>query len=102
MKIININTSFLEDFPPLPYIEQVALNIHEALTTYIRLWRLKDNSHKIILKRKDITRTFLRSIVKFEVDLMKLCAQGLLSFTYQKRIYVIELTGWNNDESGES
>lgn len=102
MKIINFNDISQNDFPPLPYIELVALNIHEALTTYIRLWRLKDKNHKILMPRKNIQQNFLRSIVKFEIDLMKLCAQGLLSFTYQKKVYVIELVGWKDGELGEN
>jgi hypothetical protein len=99
MKISSINEQTQDEFPPHPYLEQVALNCSEAQTTYIRLWRIRDPRNIIILRRKDAQTFFLRQVVCFENDLMKLCAQGLLSYTYdkKKKTFEIELTGWSDE-----
>jgi len=103
MKISNINQQDEHEFPPHPYVEQVALNCCEAQTTYIRLWKLKDINYKIMVRRKDVHPFFLRQNVIFENDLMKLCAQSLLSYKYdkKKKTYEIELIGWSYDELGQ-
>lgn len=103
MKISSINDVTQEDFPPHPYIEQIALNCPETQSTYIRMWRLKNSNYKIIVSRKEIQKTFLRLVSTFECNLMKLCAQGLLSYRFdkKKKYFEIELIGWSND-SGEN
>jgi hypothetical protein len=99
MKVKSIFDRSDENFPPAAYIEQIALNIPETLTTYIQLWKHKDNTNKLIVKKTDIHQLFLRQYTSFEIDLMKICAQGLLSYSYNKKnkAFTIELTGWDNE-----
>jgi hypothetical protein len=101
MKISHIKDHDKDNFPPIPYLEQIALNNPESLTTYIRLWRLKDKEYKVTLKRKEVFLYMICLVQKFEGDVMRLCAQGLLSYTYKNRVYHLELVGWDNGELGQ-
>jgi len=39
------------EFPPHPYIEQLATHAHACISTYIKLWRIRDNENKIYIEQ---------------------------------------------------
>ena len=76
--------------PPKPFMLQVA---DPLVKTYVFLWDQKDETNKISMTWKDLTRYYNKNA--FRTNMRKLNEHGLISYTESDNGISIEVTGWD-------
>lgn len=88
------------EFPPHPYIEQLANHSHACISTYIKLWRRKDNKNNIFIEQSTIPLSLNIQPQKFQRDIIDICNEGLCNWNKirkkRKLFLQIELVGWQD------
>jgi|GEM_PF-5789916 hypothetical protein len=70
---------FKLDIPPYPYLSQVLKHCPLAASTYVELWRHKNNKHQVVIDKDNIRNTFLVAPTKFRNDCFSLVNEGLIN-----------------------
>lgn len=84
----------LQKLPPRLFLEQIMDNLSKA---YCFLWDRKDDSNKISMTWKDLSRYYNKNA--FRSSVRKLNNQGLLSYDESSDGIAIELVGWDEISS---
>ncbi len=89
------------DYPPYPYLYQVALYCPKAVITYMQLWEKRNkNSCKTTIIKSDLKNQYLTTATKLKNDLLLLMREGLLSIVEETSYsLVIELVDFDEDEA---
>jgi len=69
------------EFPPHSYIEQLANPAHACISTYIKLWRTRDNKNNVFIEQSNIPCTLNIQPQKFQRDIIDICNEGLCNWT---------------------
>jgi hypothetical protein len=86
------------EFPPHSYIEQLATHAHACISTYIKLWRIRDEENKIYIEQCNVPHLLNIQPQKFQRDIIDICNEGLMNWSKirrkRKQYISIELIGW--------
>lgn len=80
--------------PPRPYLEQIMDSVSKS---YCFLWDRKDKKNRVKMTWKDISPYFHKHA--FRSNIRKLNNEGLLSYEESDHSILIELVGWDDDDS---
>lgn len=89
------------DYPPYPYLYQVALYCPKAVLSYMQLWEKRDkNTCKTTVIKSELKNQYLITQTKFKNDLLLLMREGLISI--RETDYSIEVDLVDYDIDGEA
>ncbi len=91
---MSINMEFPYPVPPFFYLLHASVYCQKALTTYIKLWKEKNEESKISVHKKLIFEEYGIASRKFHQDLLCLVDQGLANVDETPTKFNIELTDW--------
>jgi hypothetical protein len=80
--------------PPLAYLELIAKNCSEALSTYLFLWSKKGKNNRLQLTKDDISLRMHPN--KFHSDMRKLNNEMLISFAPSRGFIYVEMVDWED------
>ena len=85
------------DYPPMPYLEQVAHHASKSVSTYLWLWQHKNKDNVVNVKTEKVPYTVQQSKVLFRNNLQHLVREGLVNVKEKHDSYQIELVGWDEE-----
>jgi hypothetical protein len=84
-------------YPPYFYLAQIADHCPKALSTYLDLWRRKDDENKLNISKHDIRNEYLKTLTRFKNDCMLLAKECLINVDESPNFLSIELVGWEDE-----
>jgi hypothetical protein len=84
------------EYPPKPFLEQVANHCPKAISTYFYLWEKRDKNNCVMMTPQDISYFMHRNA--FKDNLRKLNLEGLISYIEHPGKISIELVDWESFE----
>ena len=88
---------FNPNLPPYAYLMQVLNHNPQSASTYVELWRHKDDDSKVVVTQDEIRNRFLNTPTKFRNNLMYLVKEGLVSVDESGDKMTIELVDFDYD-----
>lgn len=86
---------FNPQLPPYAYLMQVLNHNPKSASTYIELWRHKDDDSRVTVAEDELRSRFLMTPTKFKNDLMVLVREGLVSVDERGNAMTIELVDFD-------
>ena len=85
------------DYPPYPYLFQVAEHCPKSVVSYMNLWKSRNKDNRVFVFKSDIRSDYLTTHTKFKNDLLMLAKEGLVSVDESPSKYTVELVGYDNN-----
>lgn len=86
------------DLPPYPYLAQILSHCPKAASTYISIWRARDENNAITVNKSEIRNSFLITPTRFKNDMLVLVKEGLISVEESPKMLQIDVVGWDEEE----
>lgn len=81
--------------PPHLYLCQVLEHCPRAGSTYLKIWREKNDENQLILDKENFRQEHLISLTKFKNDLFYLVKEGLISVEETPTSLKIDIVAWD-------
>lgn len=94
--MIKENLNPYGEYPPYPFLEQVANHCHKATAIYLWLWRHKNEENKVTLDNKKIPYLTGHGTAQFNHNLLALAKESLINYDKKDHLTEIELVGWDD------
>ncbi len=78
-------TNFQTDFPPYILVVLVVNHIPKAASTYLHLWKNKDNNNSVAVNMRNIRKEHCISPAKFNHDVLLLEREGIVHVRYSHK-----------------
>lgn len=89
----------MDEFPPIPFVKQVAMHCPQALFTYILLWEQSEGKGLLRIPKNEIKSNLFITRINFERHLLSLVREGLLiSIQDRPDVYDLKLVLWSDIE----
>lgn len=92
-----MTTSHIWDYPPYPYLDQVALHCPNSVHLYMELWKQRDKNNCFKIYKNEIPNQTLLEKEKFFRRLRPLCREGLINIDEDPKVVKIEFVGWSDE-----
>lgn len=87
-------------YPPYYYLAQVAEHCPIAVSTYMLLWRERDQKNKVVIDKNTIRIDHLITLARFRNHLLLLLKEGLISIDETPNRLHVELVDWDECNLG--
>lgn len=87
--------------PPFLYIERLLHGTNNLISSYIKLWRNKDEKNNILTFMHDVEHQFNIRKRDFMPHIIDLCDHGLLNWRKEEECIKIEMLGWSSNAENE-